>query len=458
MKTTRLYHSVLKHGLFVLFFCCAVNPLLYAQAPVYYFNSEGFVNRVREANLQLKVSREEKELGQKATKEALAAMLPQVNFQGGYQRNFNEQYLYIEFLDLNGMDPETGEFPVTLQKFDAGFKNDFHADFLLQQNILSFKAIYDLKMSHIYSDIEELKYSEKVNEIIANAKKMFLQTVLMGHVYELNRLTEKNTRENYLVAKSKFENKLISEMDLLQAKINWENEIPKTKQARRDYHVLLGSLKVIAGLDVADSVVLENQDAFVAESFPELSVTEILERRDDYRILGKNVDLQKASVKKEKSEFAPTITGQLGYSYQSNSDKWKYDENVNKPFYAGVTLSIPIFSGGYRSTQVQKAKINHRISELQEQDAEQQIRVEIKNLQMKLQEEADIVKSAETTLNTAQKGYDLAVKTLETGLISQMDFRKYSEDLKKARLNLCYAIYNYECTKIDYNKSIGNKL
>ncbi len=458
MKTAKIIRKEkgFKHILFTLLLYCAASQFLYAQGSDHKFNLDDFVARVNQANLQLKISKAEKDFEQKATNEAVASLLPQVNFQGGYQRNFNEQYVYFEFPDFSNIDPETGEAPVKMQKFAAGFKNDFQANFLLQQNLLSFKTLYELKSSRIYSDIEGLKYENKAKEIINNAKKMFLQTVLMEHVYELNRLTEKNAKENYLAAKNKYENKLISEMDFLQAKVHWENQIPQAKQAKRNYLILLCNLKIIAGLNAADSIVLENQYLFKNESFQVPSIDAVLEKREDYQMAIKNIDFQKISVKKEKSEFLPVVTGQLGYSYMSNSDKWKFNENENKPFYVGLTLTIPICSGGYQATQVQKAKIRQHISEMQREDAEQQIRIEISNLQMKLQEEVEIVKSAESTLNTARKGYELAQKNAGSGLISQLDLRKYSEDLKKAQLNFYYAIYNYECSKIDYNKALGN--
>jgi outer membrane protein TolC len=455
MKRRKEYYNVLKWILFLILFWSLNSRSLYAQKQVYTFNIEGFVKAVKRNNLQLKIAEKEKDFIRKGTNEAIAAYLPQLNFQGKYQRNFNDQKMYIEFPDFSNIDPETGNIPITLQEFNVGFKNNYQANFLLEQNILSLKSIYEIKASCIHSKIGELEYTSKTNDIISNAKKMFLQTVLSKHVYELSQETEKNAYGNYITTQNKFNNRLVSEMDLLQSKISWESEIPKTIQAKHNYFILLSNLKVIAGLSPSDSIIAEYDLSNVLKNEIITDMDAVFEHRDDFQLLLQNNKLQKALLNKEKAECLPSITGQIGYSYLSNSDNWKYDVNVNKPYYAGITVTIPIASGGYRNARIKKAKLQYDISGYKKDDALLNIVNEVRNLEMKLQEESSIISSAESTLKTAQKGYDLAKKNSVTGLISQLDLRQHREDMKKAQLNYYYAIYNYECSLIDYNNAIG---
>ncbi len=422
---------------------------------VHKFSIESFTQAVKESNIQLKIAEKEKDIVKEGEHEARAAYLPQVNFQSTYQRNFNDQDMYMEFYDFNQMNQETGEIPITLQKFDVGFKNDFQANLLLEQNIFNLKSICELKSARIYSEIGELEYINKTKDIVNNAQKMFLQAVLMQNVYQLNQTSEQNALDNYNAAKTQFENSLISEMDLLQAKMRWENEIPKTQKAKRNYYILLNNLKVVAGIPASDSIAIAYDWALQQSPQNITSMEQVFENREDYQMLEKNNALQDAIMQKEKSEYLPDLKAQVGYSYLSNSDKMKFDENVNKPFYAGLTLTVPILTGGYRKARLNRAKLQHKISGFEQEDARQNITIEVKNLEMKLHEEAEIIKSAQSTLETAQKGYELAEKNAETGLISQLDLRRYSEDLKKAQLNLYFSIFNYECSQIDYNKAIG---
>jgi outer membrane protein TolC len=247
MKTKKTYDVIKWVIALLLFYSISFEPN-YAQKKIHTYSIESFVKDVKHNNLQLKIAEKEKDIIRKGENEAIATYLPQVNFQGKYQRNFHDQKMYIEFPDFSNIDPETGDIPVTLQEFNVGFKNDFQANFLLEQNIFSLKSIYEIKASHIHSKIGELEYASKTKEIVNNAKKMFLQTVLMKHVYQLSLEAEKNAYDNYATTQNKFNNKLVSEMELLQSKISWESEIPKTIQAKHNYIILQSNLKIIAGI------------------------------------------------------------------------------------------------------------------------------------------------------------------------------------------------------------------
>ncbi len=187
-----------------------------------------------------------------------------------------------------------------------------------------------------------------------------------------------------------------------------------------------------------------------------IGISESLKNRPDYKMLETNVDLQSNLVKNSQAEFYPTLSLNGGYSYLSNSNAWNFNDNKNKYLYAELKLTVPIFSGGYRRTQIAKSKIEYNNSQLQKQEAELSMTIEIKNLELKLAEELKIIEAAKTTLTTAKKANQIAVSMTENGLISQIDFRKIRNDYKKAEINLFNSIYNYKCTQIDYNKAIGN--
>ncbi len=420
-----------------------VSVLSFSQNKTHKYNLENYIKVVEENNLQIKISKNQLDFSQLSKKEALSALLPQINFQGNVKHNFSDQYMYLELPDYDNIDLTTGEIPSRLQKFKSGFENDFQAHLILEQNLFVLKNIYDLKVSQIYSEIGTLEHKEKTNEIISKAKKAFIQTRLMQEVFELNKVSKKNAEENYLDAKNKFENKLISELEMLQAKLRWENEIPKIKQAKRNYLILLANLKIIAGINYKDSMIIEHNLSSYEFNSKNINEKEAINKRNDYKMLEKNYELQNEIIYKEKSEYLPTISSQLGYSYLSNSDKWDLDENKNKYFYAGITLTIPIFSGGYRNTQLSKAKINFNNAKLNKQEAELSMAIEIQNLQMKMSEEYKIILAAESTVKTDQKAYKLANENISTGLISQIDLKIISEDLKKAQINLYYSVYNY---------------
>ncbi len=313
-----------------------------------------------------------------------------------------------------------------------------------------------MKSARKYSDIGKLQNEEQIIKIISEAKKAFLQTVLMQKVYEVSQQTVEIAEKNYLAAKKKFENELISELNLLQAKIRWEEEIPKLLNAKRNYLILLGNLKVIAGINPADNIVLNYDLSEYHFENTQIKTDDAINQRVDFQLLKANSQLQKLNIKTKKSEYYPTLKLNVGYSYMSSSDKWNIKDNKNKFLYSGLTLSIPIFSGGYRKSQLYKAKIQSKNALLEKQEAQLSMAIEIQNLEMKLFEEYKTIDVSKTTRETAKKAFDIAVETSKNGLISQLDLRKISNDYKNAEINMYYSIYTFKCTQIDYNNATAN--
>jgi len=428
----------------------------FSQKKVYVYNLETFENAVHENNLQLKISENNSKIVTLSIKEAISALLPQVNGQVNAKRYFNDQYTYFEAPDYENIDPITGEIPMSMQQYKMGFDNEFQSHLLLQQNLFSLKSIYDLKSAQQYSDIGKLQNEDKVIAIIAEAKKAFLQTILMQKVHDVNKISEKFAEVNYLDAKNKYENKLIAELELLQAKIRWEEEVPKLLKAKRNYLILLGNLKVIAGINPTDSIILNYDLSVYKYNNPISNISNAIDQRVDYQLLEANNILQELNIKNKQSAYYPTLDLEAGYSYFSSSDNWTVTENQNKYLYAGVTLTIPIFSSGYRKSQLSKAKILSDNALLEKQEARLSMTVEIQNLEMKLTEEYKIIQVAKSISETAKKAYNIAVETTKSGLISQLDLRKISTDYKMAEINMYHSIYNFKCTQIEYNNAIAN--
>jgi len=454
MKLFSIQETLIKSLL--IFAISFISQFSFSQSNVTIYNLETFVNTVRENNLQLKISKNESRVADLAIKEAISALLPQINGQTEVKRNLNDQFTFFEAPDFGNIDPVTGEVPQIMQRFKINFDNEFQANILLEQNLFSLKSIYDLKSARQFSTIGKLQNQDQIIKIIAEAKKAFLQTVLIKNVYQVSQVSELYAKENYATSKNKFENKLISELDLLQAKIRWEEEVPRLLKAKRNYLILLGNLKLIAGINSADSIEIECDLATYQLKDATVNSNNAISNRIDYQLLEANNYLQELDIKNKQAEYYPTINLRAGYSYFSSSDKWTFQDNQNKIIYTAVTFTVPIFSGGFRKSQLSKAKILSNITSLEKKEAKLSMTIEIQNLELKLSEEYKTIQVAKSTGKTAKKAYEIAVETEKSGLISQLDLRRISNDYNRAEINLYNSIYNFKCTQIDFNIAIAN--
>ena len=454
MKLFSIQKTLIKNLLIITI--SFISQFSFSQTNVTTYNLETFVNTVRENNLQLKISKNKSRVADLSIKEAMSALLPQINGQTEIKRNLNDQFIFFEAPDFENIDPITGEVPQIVQRFKTNFNNEFQANILLEQNLFSLKNIYNLKSARQFSTIGRLQNEDLIIKLIAEAKKAFLQTILIKNVYQVSQVSELYAKENYLASKDKFENKLISELDLLQAKIRWEEELPKLLKAKRNYLMLLGNLKLIAGINPKDSIVIDYDLARYELKAATVNSNDVISNRIDYQLLEASNHLQELDVKNKQAEYYPTVNLRAGYSYFSSSDEWTFRDNQNKIIYTAVTFTVPIFSGGFRKSQVSKAKILSNITLLEKKEAKLSMTIEIQNLELKLSEEYKSIRVAKSTGETAKKAYEIALETAKSGLISQLDLRRISNDYNRAEINLYNSIYNFKCTQIDFNIATAN--
>ena len=102
--------------------------------------------------------------------------------------------------------------------------------------------------------------------------------------------------------------------------------------------------------------------------------------------------------------------------------------------------------------QVRLEKEKSRIDLLKKQD---EIRTQINNLQLLLEESSSRIKSAQTTLETAKKAFGIMEISSQNGLATQLDLKDARLSLSGAQLNYYSAIYDYLNSYFQWQQAIG---
>jgi len=100
-------------------------------------------------------------------------------------------------------------------------------------------------------------------------------------------------------------------------------------------------------------------------------VNQALQNRRDYLAQKLNLDSYYNNITMAKSGHLPRLSGSLGYSSFANTLNGVFDSHY---YSAGLTLSIPIFSGFATQNAVQSAEVDAMNYELQVRDSERLIK------------------------------------------------------------------------------------
>jgi len=415
-------------------------------------NLDEFIDLVNQHSKDLALAEKEQEMAAANKKAAISTALPKIGAEANYKRNLTEYYMYADFGDFGAMlgMPSTGE-PA---KFKVNRNNEYSANVALQQTLFSPAVGSAIKAANQYQKLTDYIFKASQQAIVSAGKKMFYQTLLMEKFWQVTKAAEENAKDNYDVMKLKFDNGVISEFQLLQSEVRWKNAIPQTAETKRNLELMLNNLKNWTGIPVVESLSLEGEFDDYPQIPSTLEIESILEKRPDFNALLWEEKLRGTNVGAKKSAYFPTLTGTAAYAFSAQSDEFQLDQQ-NGLYMVGLNLLVPIFTGGYRKSEVQKAQIELDKTRIKIDQTKDNIYNEISNVYLRLKEAHQRIYSAEATLKVAQKAFNIAENTAKNGLTTQLELKDARIGFDQAKMNHYAAIFDYLAAYYDWEQSIG---
>lgn len=446
-------------------FLIIVSLILLAQANVAQKHDiNDFIDLVKKNNKDILIAAKELEIAEAQDAMARSGAYPYISASAGYSRNLKEAYMFFDASDLFGSVPvseddggtsdEITQTTSTISKFKINYKNEFSAGAVINQQLFNWSVFNAIKAAEEYEKLTDHVFDATKKGVINGSKKAFYQTLLLKEIWDVNRESEKNAEENYLELKKKYDVGLISEFELLQAEVRWQNYIPELTKSERNYKLAINSLKTLAGLKYDEDFEIEGELKIVEEKLSKVEMADVLTNRSDYNAMVWERKLRESNVKYEWAGHMPSLSASLAYQYSALSDEFKF-ERENNYLIAGLSLQIPIFSGGLTSAKVQQAQIEVDQTNLKISKFENQIFTEINNLELKLTEAEKRISSAESTYKTAKKAFEIAEITFENGLATQLQLKDARLGYDQAKLNYYAAVYEHLEAYFDWELAVG---
>ncbi|MEZ4748693.1 MAG: TolC family protein [Calditrichia bacterium] len=380
---------------------------------------------------------------------AFSRALPEISLNAGYNRNLQENLFFFE-----APDPLTGE--TVRQSFKASFRNEFQMNAVLRQTLFSFEVGMAIQAARYFDRMTELSYERTRQEVMMQVKTAFYGVLLAKNVLEVAKDSEVSARENYENLKTKFDAGVLSEYDLLQAEVRWQISIPQTYRASQEYESALNGLKVLVGVPINEELTLDGGLATYPAMPAEFSVENAKEKRTDYNAMLWERKLREKNVSAQKADFFPSLEGSFTYTYSAASDQFKLEQD-NDNYIIGLSLNIPIFSGGNRVANVRRASADVDRVTTRIQLAEDNIEVELENLALRLKEAMQRIRANEVAVSTARRTFEIAQTRVDNGLSTQVELKDSRVALDQAQVNYYSAIYDYLRAYFEWELATGSE-
>ncbi|PLX32659.1 MAG: hypothetical protein C0600_01850 [Ignavibacteria bacterium] len=408
---------------------------------------EDAVSLAVENNRQLEMSRLEMDKADYQVNEAYGTALPSVSAAGTYTRMLKKP---VFFLPARFMDPNAGDGVIPVE---VGSDNSYNFGFEATQVLFNAAVFTGVGTAQIYRDASRHMYQESYNQTVTNVTKAFYGVLLSQEVHKLIKASLKNAEDNLRNVEVMHEQGIVSEYDLIRARVQTDNVRPRVIEAERNVTLARNGLKLMLSLNPAEDIeVTGTLDFIPAEDVMiEQAQSLVVEKNAALMALDKRSDVNEKLVTIYKSESLPTLTAFGNYRWLAENDnlgRISMNDFVSTSA-VGVQLSLNLFNGLQTTSRVNQAEVDFLKSREQFNATRDALITDAQNIRFRLEEAQRRISSQTRTVEQAEKGYAIATTRYQSGSGTQLEVNDADLALLQARVNRIQAVYDYAVAKAD---------
>lgn len=377
-----------------------------------------------------------------AKKGSYAALYPNVNINGSYQRTLQKQ---VMVMDMGGQPME----------IKVGRDNNISTSATASMPLVNASLWESLKLSGM--DVEmavEQARSSKI-AMVKQVKQAFYAVLLAQESYNVMSQVYENAQKNFEKTDQRYNVGKASEVERLRAQVTMLNAEPNVSSAENAVLLATWQLKAVMGIDLGTEVeVVGNLNDYTEMMLTPYASEDDLSGNSSLLQLDIQDRMLESTLRMQKRQYIPTLAASINYNYSAMGDdelRWFPSST------AALSLSIPVFDGLQKHYAIKQTKVTRNMLALQREDTERNLRIAIRNFNDQMALCVKNYEAANATVGIAQKSYDISEKMFEVGKATQVELNDAQVSLMQAQLTQAQAVYNFMVTKASLDELIGKE-
>lgn len=439
----------------IILLCAVPLACMIAQAgETAYLTLEQALQIALSENASVRVAELEIERTGYARKGSYAALFPQIDGSGSYQRTIKKQVMYMDF-DIGGMGG--GSEGGTRDGFEVGRWNTWSTGITANMPIINAQLWKSLQISDQDVELAVEKARNSRLETVTQVKKAFFTVLLAKEALGVYRSVYDNAVENLELTQKKYNAQRASELDLTRAKTTLANAVPSMYDAANAVELGLWQLKAVMGVDLDSDIDVAGSISDYADMMQQTPGQDSdVSGNSTLRQLAIQAEQLHNTIKMQQYAFIPSLAVGFNYSVNAMANDYNFGQYKWSPYsYVGLSLSIPIFSGGRRLNAVRQAKVQAAELDIQRANTERQLQIAIRQYLGTMDTATKSYESAASAVETAQKAYSIARQSYDVGRSTLTDLNDAQLALTQSQLGVCQAIFSYLSAKSDLEGALG---
>ncbi len=430
-------------------------------------------------NASVRVADKEIERTGYAKKGTYASLFPQIDLTASFMRTIKKQVMYMDMdmskimgsgpssdsgttdsgaTDSGSSSTETPSFP-TGGGIEVGRWNTYNAGVSASMPLVNAQLWKSLKISGKSVELAVEKARSSRLEMVTQVKQSYYAALLAKEALNVYKDVYANAVENFKQTEMRYNAQKASELEYTRAKSTVASAIPNVYNAESSVVLSLWQLKAVMGVELDQNIdVAGSLEDYTDEMALENS-TDImnLDHNSTMRQLAIQADQLAETVKLQQYAYIPSLALTFSYSLNAMTNDFKFSDYKWTPYsYVGLSLNIPIFSGGKRLNDVRQAKVQASELAIQVNDTERQLKIAIRQYLNTMETQMKSCAAAKEAVETAQKAYDIATQSYNVGRSTITELNDAQLALTQAKLGESQSIYSYMVAKSSLEQILGH--
>lgn len=381
------------------------------------------------------------EIADKKVWETIAMGLPSLSLATNYQHQFVvPQLSFGPYLDVNSLPDGSitkADIMSAYKQSPAvalGVKNNTTFDFTLSQLIFSGEYLVGLQATKVFKEISVktlVKTESQTKESVAGTYHLVL---VLGENLKVLNQSLKAVEQTYNDMVKMNQQGFNEATDVDQINISKTNIQTLVTSLESQKDIAMKLLKFQLGVDFSQQVILTdsipgiinsgNMQYLISPSFN-------VENSIDYQMVHNLERVSNLFLKREQSKILPTLSAFYRRHEQLNAPAF----NFAVKDMVGVTISLPIFSSGQRTSRVSQAKFDLEKSRLTTENTSQGLIMEYETAMSSYKTAFSNFVTNKESVDLSKKVYDRAVIKHREGVLSSFELTQNQNQFLTAESN-----------------------
>jgi outer membrane protein TolC len=409
------------------------------------------IDAALEHNYSIKISQLESQKSKNKVDRGYAGQLPNLSITGGYTWSFTDQELTPGSFFQNLASPQSSPSSSSMPSIEF---NDVSTT-QVQSAVVTRFVIYDgmrgrmrYNLFESGSHLMDIQRRSEIERTILQVTQSYAKIALLQKSLSLMQLMIDQSLERYNAMEVRREFNLVNDQQRLQALVDLMNDSTNYKTAKLEHSAAIRDLNTLIGWENKINYSVEENPTLV--SMPEYDdlLLVFTQNNAELQMRMKRIEISRIEYRMSNAAYFPTLTAsaQYGYQYMSATDG-QFETLEQRGLTGGLTLTIPIFSGGRTKIDAQNAKSTQRQAQLQYEFAELELRTKLDNAWMRMLHLESQLKTDHSNMVVFERNFERASELFNQGVISGVDLRNAQLSLQQSKFRIAETEMNLMTTQ-----------